>query len=54
MRSVFNEMDEEGTGKISAEKFIAKYYLVSKEFLSLLFRCVMIYKRAYTHSPLIG
>jgi len=28
MRSVFNEMDEEGTGKISAEQFIAKYYLV--------------------------
>jgi len=33
MRSVFNEMDEEGTGKISAEQFIAKYYLVSRELL---------------------
>ena len=28
MRSVFNKMDVEGKGKISAEQFIEKYYLV--------------------------
>lgn len=28
MRNVFNQMDEDGTGKITAEQFIAKYSLV--------------------------
>mmetsp|Transcript_2825 Transcript_2825/g.6181 ORF Transcript_2825/g.6181 Transcript_2825/m.6181 type:complete len:1521 (-) Transcript_2825:409-4971(-) len=28
MRSVFNDMDEDGNGKINADQFIAKYYLV--------------------------
>lgn len=28
MRSVFNEMDEDGNGKINADQFIKKYYLV--------------------------
>mmetsp|Transcript_11734 Transcript_11734/g.25753 ORF Transcript_11734/g.25753 Transcript_11734/m.25753 type:complete len:726 (+) Transcript_11734:2053-4230(+) len=28
MRGVFNEMDEDGNGKINADQFIAKYYLV--------------------------
>jgi len=50
MRSVFNEMDEEGTGKISAEQFIAKYYLVSKELLLSL--CNMIYKSLHPFSSI--
>ena len=48
MRSVFNEMDEDGEGKISAEQFIAKYYLVSKELLLSL--CNMIYMNLHPFS----
>ena len=29
MKNVFNEMDEDGVGKINADQFIAKYNLVN-------------------------